>query len=66
MKISEAITQLQTIQARFGDISVAGGYLTDDSGLREICVVDTEGMEVFPNDPNGVADKNEIEGVFLT
>ena len=66
MKISETIIKLKEIQTRFGDISIIGGYMADDTVLRNICVVDVNGMEVFPSDPNGVAGNNDIEGVFLT
>lgn len=65
MKISKAIEELRKIQAKYGDIAITGGAMSDDRPLREICVTDTEGMEVWPRDPNGVAGKNKIDGVFL-
>jgi hypothetical protein len=65
MKISAAIATLEAIKAKFGDISITGGYMSDDTPLRSICVTDKEGMEVWPDDPNGVAGQNEIDGVFL-
>lgn len=66
MKISEAIGILNDIQARFGDISITGGNLTDDCPLQNLIVTDVEGMEIWPGDPNGVAGKNAIDGVFLS
>ncbi|RWB40433.1 MAG: hypothetical protein EOQ44_25150 [Mesorhizobium sp.] len=65
MKISKVIATLQQIQAKFGDIAVTGGAMVDDIPLSEICVTDVEGMEVWPHDPNGVAGKNKIDGVFF-
>ena len=65
MKISAAIATLQTIQAKFGDLSITGGYMSEDTPLRRIVVTDAPGMEVWPNDPNHVAGKNPIDGVFL-
>lgn len=66
MLISEAIQQLKAIQAKFGDIAITGGYMSDDRPLEHIIVTDVEGMEVYPSDPNGVAGKNAIDGVYLT
>lgn len=66
MKISQAIVELQAIQAKFGDIKITGGIMSDDSPLRHIMVTDVEGMEVYPHDPNGVAGKNAIDGIFLS
>ncbi len=66
MRISEAIQTLQKVQAKFGDISITGGQMMDDVPLSNICVTDVEGMEVWPRDPNGVAGKHKIDGVFLT
>lgn len=65
MKLSKAIATLEAIKGKFGDIEITGGYLSDDTPLREISVTDSEGMEVWPNDPNGVAGQNQIDGVFL-
>ncbi|UGY23803.1 hypothetical protein HU675_0038630 [Bradyrhizobium septentrionale] len=49
MKLSKAIEQLQAIQARFGDLDIVGGFLQDDTPLGNICVVNSEGMEIFVN-----------------
>jgi hypothetical protein len=65
MRISEVIETLTKIQEKFGDIAVTGGYLRDNTALTEIIVTDSEGMEVWPEDPNGVAGKHKIDGVFL-
>lgn len=66
MKISHVISRLEEIKTKFGDLPIVGGYLDDDGGLDHILVVNVEGMEIFPKDPNGVKDKGNIEGVFLT
>lgn len=66
MKVSELMRLLTAIQAKFGDIAVTGGDLQDETPLYSVTVTDTEGMEVWPNDPNGVAGKNPIDGVFFT
>lgn len=65
MKISELIKTLQAVQAQFGDIAITGGHMTDDRPLSRVTVTDDEGMEVWPDDPNGVAGDNPIDGVFL-
>lgn len=65
MKISEAIKQLEDIKSKFGDIAITGGCMCDDVPLHGISVTDVNGMEVYPRDPNGVAGKHEIDGVFL-
>ncbi len=65
MKISEAIKQLEDIKSKFGDIAITGGSMFDDTRLSKISVTDVEGMEVYPNDPNSVAGKHDIDGVFL-
>lgn len=66
MKISQVIKELLRIRDKFGDIAITGGYMSDDTVLSKIVVCDEEGMEVFPRDPNGVAGKNKIDGVFLS
>jgi hypothetical protein len=66
MLISECIRQLQDIQAKFGDIAITGGFMQDDMPLSDICVTDSEGMEVYPRDPNGVAGKHAIDGVMFS
>lgn len=64
MKISDALAQLTAIQARFGDLDIIGGSMTDDTPLGWIGVLNQEGMEIFPNDPNGVGENN-VAGVFI-
>lgn len=67
MKISEAIKQLQAIQEKFGDIKITGGYISDDTPLREISVTDTDGMEIYPHNRNRNKRKSiTIDGVFLS
>lgn len=65
MKITKAIEELQKIKAKFGDISIIGGSLMDDTPPRSITVTDSDGMEIWPDDPNGVAGQNPIDGVFI-
>jgi hypothetical protein len=69
MKISKVIETLQQIQTKFGDIAVTGGAMTDDVPLSHICVTEKEGMEIWPNDPNGLSNdpdyQVEIDGVFF-
>lgn len=65
MKISEVMTTLAQIKEKYGDIEVTGGAMSDDVALSQITVTDSEGMEVWPTDPNGVAGKNKIDGVFF-
>lgn len=66
MKVSQAIAELMEIQKLFGDISITGGCLSDDRPLKEITVTDSKGLEIYPEDPNGVAGENTIDGVFLS
>jgi len=65
MKVSEAIDTLLRIQRKFGDISITGVDGCEDQPPRSFTVTDVEGMEVWPFDPNGVAGKNAIDGVFI-
>ena len=65
MKISKVIRQLETIRVKFGNISVTGGRMMDDMNLGSITVTDTEGYEIYPCDPNGVAGVHQIDGVFF-
>ena len=65
MKISEAIKTLKEIKSAFGDINITGGHMTDDVSPRSFIVTDVMGMEVWPSDPNNVAGKHNIDGVFI-
>lgn len=68
MKISEAIKTLTDVLAKYGDIRITGGNMTDDINLVSITVTDKSGMECWPNDPNGIGERKpeEIDGVFLS
>lgn len=67
MKISKAIETLEKIKAKYGDLTIIGGYLLDDTPLREISVLETEGGEIWPRNINGVdLKKAKVDGVFLT
>lgn len=63
MKISEAMKQLTAIKEKYGDLEIVGGYITDDTPLREIITVDRDGMSISNFDNN--ASKLPI-GVFLS
>lgn len=65
MKISEVIRQLEDIKSRFGDLKIVGGAMSEDHPPRGISVVDTEGHEVYPRDPNGIKGKYAVDGVFF-
>ena len=66
MKISVAIATLEKIKAKYGDIAITGGAMSDDRPLREICVTESEGMEIWPSNVNGLdLTKVKIDGVFL-
>lgn len=64
MRASEIIKTLNTIIEEFGDLEVVGGCLFEDNDLDVICVIDTEGMEVWPENPNGLKEY-DVEGIFL-
>lgn len=67
MKLSEAIKTLKEIKAKFGDLKITGAYMTEDGPLREIMVTNSEGMQVWPEDPNGAGlDVHKPFEVFLT
>ena len=63
MKISAAIATLQAIQAKFGDLTITGGYMAEDRPLKRIVVTDAPGMEVWPQ--NNSSGKHPLDGVFL-
>lgn len=65
MKVSTLIERLQLIQKKFGDVSVTGGAMVDDHPLRNVCVTDTEGREIWPGNPNGLKGPHKIDGVFF-
>lgn len=64
MNISELITTLEKIKEKYGDIEVVGGYLHDDTPLQKVFVIDDEGHEIWPDNPNGVTPA-EMGGLFL-
>lgn len=66
MQIAEAIRQLQEIQKKYGNIPIVGGYLTDDRALSKICVINEEGVEVFPRSHERPGEQRKIDGVFLS
>jgi len=64
MKIGELINTLRRIKDKYGDLPVSG-YMHEDTKLSKVCVVDSEGMEIWPHDPNKVAGQNKVDGVFF-
>ena len=58
MKISELTNELHTIQAKYGDLPILGGYIGDDSGMSEVVVLDKDGCDV-------VESGKDAEGVFF-
>jgi hypothetical protein len=65
MKISKAGEILLKIHEQFGDLEISGGALTDETPLRHVTVIDTEGRELWPCDPLPVSGQRQINGVFL-
>ena len=59
MLASQLIKELQRIVATHGDLPIAGGYLTDDSGLREITLVDKNNCDAYQEGTQPVS-------IFLT
>lgn len=45
MRISELQRILSDLQNRFGDLPIAGGSLSDDSGLEGACAINGAGEE---------------------
>lgn len=65
MKISDAIAKLQEIRARYGDVPIVGGFLLDETRPTRFSVVNADGAEVWPQNPNDADPKANIEGVFI-
>lgn len=65
MRISDAVKTLNEITAEFGDLEFVGGSVTDDRPINSLCVIDVEGHEIWPNDPNGVKGQFEVAGIFV-
>lgn len=62
MKISKAIETLKAIKAEFGDLEIIGGYMNDETPLREIAVVNKDGNEIWPE---RYSKNDKAAGVFL-
>ena len=56
MMASDLIAKLRGICRRYGDLPLLGGYLTDDSGLHSVEVLDRDGgvCEAIGSKPHGV------------
>ena len=46
MNASELIQRLQTIVTEHGDLPIGGGYIHDNSGIRNVFVLDKDGCNV--------------------
>ena len=46
MKASDFIDLLQHRVEQYGDLPIVGGYITDESGVREITAIDSDGCGV--------------------
>ncbi len=60
MTTSQLIERLQKVEAEFGSIPVLGGYISDDSSINNVLVLDKHSVNV---DWGG--DRKNIAGVFL-
>jgi len=65
MKISKLREVLDKIEAKFGDIAVTGGSMMDDRPLRDICVTDAEGREIWPSNYTKSEGPHKIDGIFF-
>lgn len=56
MKVSKMIEELQKIQVKYGDLTIVGGYILDDSIPRKLTVINDEGYDVieYGGEPVGV------------
>lgn len=63
MKTSEVIAELTKIKKKFGDLPVIGGDMSADAQLSRVCVVDKDGMEVWPYPQDD--EVGEAIGVYL-
>lgn len=64
MTTQDLISQLEEIVAAFGNIPVIGTLGKGSNKIR-LAVIDTEGNEIFPGDPNGVRGRNPPKGVVV-
>jgi len=65
VKTREFIGLLERIVSVYGDLPIVGGHMGENTSPDGPLVVNTNGMEVFPNNPNNVDPKINIEGVFF-
>lgn len=62
MKLSELISQLESIRQQFGDLEILGGDISDDSTIRSVLVLDEQGRDVESSDQ----EVGPPHGVFLS
>lgn len=58
MKILELIERLETIISKYGNLEIISGYLSDDSGLSNVTVLNEDGADL--EEYGG-----KVEGVFF-
>lgn len=46
MKLSEMEKACRELRWEHGDLEIAGGFINDDSGVKKIVALDSEGVEV--------------------
>lgn len=59
MKITDLLIKLQAVKKLHGNLPIVGGTLMDDTPLKEVVVVDSEGRDADEY-------KTKAIGVFLT
>ena len=58
MTITEMINRLEAIKAAHGDLSIVGGYLSDDIPPKDVVIINEHGCDI--KDEGG-----DIAGVFI-
>lgn len=67
MKASLLIIELAKVIDKYGDLEIIGGQLHDDTPLREVSVLEKEGGEIWPNNVNGMEEKDiVVDGIWLS
>lgn len=58
LRVTELIAKLKKIDQEHGDLTIVGGYLTDDSGLSDVIVINEYGCDIKE-------EGGDVAGVFL-
>lgn len=61
MKASELVKMLQYKIEKYGDLPIIGGYMSDDGGLAQVCVIDERGVDC----EIGTGEQLTPEGFFF-